>query len=312
MDLKSFRASRWYNHKMSGKQKAIVAIVIASLFWSTAGLSKILIKELDPYFAGFLRFFVASLIILPFFLKEKVSWKTIKNTVPITLAGCANVVLYFIGLQTSTASAAVLIYAGVPLVTAVFAKFFLYEPITSYKITGLLTGLAGVFYITLLPAWEKGTVATGAFPGNYFFLLAIFTWALYLTGSRYLLNIKKYSPIIVTGISFFVNCFVFLIFAIFTFQPLYVSTLMKPGNLLLTLHIGIFVSVVPFLLLQWALTKTSASTSALSNYLQPLFALIINATILGEILSINLAFGGLLVFIGITIASGLIKLRPKK
>ena len=51
---------------MSTRTKALLAILLATLLWSTAGLSKIVVRTFDPYFAGFLRFFVATLVILPF------------------------------------------------------------------------------------------------------------------------------------------------------------------------------------------------------------------------------------------------------
>lgn len=289
---------------MSSRTKALLAIIGASLLFGTIGVSKPLVRIFNPYIAGFLRFFIASLVLLPFFLKKKRPKNWLRDLLPLSLASTANIALYYTGLTTSTASAAALIYTGVPLLTMVLASRFIKETLTARKMIGIFIGLLGVIFIVILPFIEKGVVVSGSFPGNYFFLAAIFAWSLYLIGSRHAISVKKYSPITVTSTSVFTTTFIFFLISIFTYRPLYTSVLIQPTTILLFLHLGIFVTAAAYLLVQWAILHSSATTASLNSYLQTVFGLIFNAVFLGEVITSRFLFGTALVFTGVIIASG--------
>lgn len=289
---------------MSNRTKAFIAIVLAQLLWSTAGLSKIVVRSFDPYFAGFLRFFVASIVILPFFLREKKPNHLFRNVVPFSLLGAANMLLYFLGLQTSTANAATLIYAAVPLVTAIFAQRFINEQLTIRKSAGIFVGLAGVILITLLPTFERGEIASGNLPGNIFFILATFVWSLYLIGSRHASSSGGYSPLTLSSVLIFVSCALFFVISIFTFKTSYLVVLQKPSIFLLVIHLGIIVSVATLTLYQWAIKHSSATTASLSTYLGPIFGVTVNVMALGEKVTPLFLVGTAIVFTGLLIIHG--------
>lgn len=289
---------------MTSPTKALLAIVGASLLWSTAGLSKIVILALDPYMAAFLRFLVASIVILPFFLKEKRGQKPITPLILLSLGSTANIAFFYIGLQTSTANASALIYAGVPLLTAVLAHKLIGEAITTKKIVGILVGLIGVAFIAILPALEKGQVVSGGFPGNFFFIAAVVSWTLYLIASRRIMSRHGYSPVELSSVSIFTTCIIFFIISLFTFRTSYIPRMTDPAMIFYILHLGIGVTVGTYLLLQLAIKLSSASTTSLTNYLQPVFALLFNAVFLKETITLQLIAGIVLVFTGITISSG--------
>ncbi len=52
---------------MSLRTKAIIVLIVVAMLWGTAGTAKILLKSFDPFTVAFFRFFVASLVIVPFF-----------------------------------------------------------------------------------------------------------------------------------------------------------------------------------------------------------------------------------------------------
>ena len=111
---------------MSSRSKALLAIVLASLLWSTAGLAKILILELNPFFAAFLRALIASLVILPFFLRDRIQWRSVlRDVFPLSLASAGNILFYYLGLMFSTANAGSLINAGIPLITLVLSHILI-------------------------------------------------------------------------------------------------------------------------------------------------------------------------------------------
>ena len=290
---------------MSSRTKALIALIVSALLWSTAGLSKIVVRELDPYVAAFLRFFIAAIVILPFFLKEKMKGKhIIRDLVPFSLLATANILFYYIGLSVSTANAATLIYAGVPMLTAILAHFLIGERLNKQKITGIILGLIGIIFIVALPGIVKGETVTGHIQGNISFLMAVVVWSFYTIGSRRAIAEKGYSPLTVTSVLMFTTSIVFFFISLFTFQARYLTVLAQPQTLFLFLHLGILVTVATYLLYQWAVKHTSATTASLQNYLGPVFSMLVNVTVLGETITPAFFIGVAFVLVGIIVASG--------
>lgn len=289
---------------MSVRTKAILAILGASFLWATAGVSKVLVHTFDPSTAAFLRFAAASLVVLPFFLKERRTRQSIVPLVPIALASTANIAFFYVGLKSSTANAATIIYAATPLVTTIIAKWLIREEVTRRKLLGVVVGLAGALLTAILPLVERGQYISGGLPGNLFFAAAVLSWALYTIGSRYATATKRYSPLTVSAISIFTSGLVFGITTTFSWQPHYTAALVSPMNIFLILHLGILVTVATYLLYQWAIRYSSATTASLNTYLQPVFAVGFNVLFLDESLTPGFIVGSILVFAGVFIASG--------
>ncbi|MEK7141371.1 MAG: DMT family transporter [Patescibacteria group bacterium] len=290
---------------MSDRTKALIAIIAASLLWSSAGISKVVVRTFDPFTAGFLRYLIASLVILPFFLKEKrernIDWTKL---LPLSLLSGVNVGLFYIGLQSSSANAATMIYAGAPIVTALLARQFIAERINIQKIIGLLVGLGGVLMITLLPTLETGQNLSGDLRGNLFYLLAVIVWAVYSIGSQKASATHNQSPITISGLSIFSSCLLFGVITLFSWKPSYLPRVMEDGLWLTFLHLGIFVTVAPLLLYQWTIKLSSATTASLTTYLQPVSGVIFNMIFLGEQLTANFVLGGIVIIVGVAIATG--------
>jgi drug/metabolite transporter (DMT)-like permease len=290
---------------MSSRTKALIAIVISSLLWSSAGLAKIVVQALDPYSAAFLRFFVASIVMLPFFLRENNRGKHIlRDLVPLSLLLTANIACYYIGLMSSTANAAALIYAGLPLVTAILAHRFIHEQLTVKRLMGIVIGLCGVILIALLPVLEKDAAISGSLWGNTFFVIAILVFPWYTVGSRRAITILKYSPVTLTSVSLFTTTIVFFCISLFTFRSENIPHLLQPSIILLSLYLGILVTAATYLLYQWAVKYSSATTAALGSYLQPVFAVILNIIFLHEAVTPLFLLGGIIVLAGVVIAGG--------
>lgn len=293
---------------MSEKSIALISIVLASLLWASAGVvAKILLMYFTPFPLAFLRFFFASLIILPFFLSALKKDKhriVLKEILPIALLSSTNIMLFYFGLTFTTNNASAIIYASAPLITVFFAHHTLKEAASTKKAAGIVLGFVGVLTILLLPLIEKGAVESGDIRGNLLIVIASFTWAFYTIGSRHLINKKGYSPLIVTSISLFTSTLVFSLFTHLFFPMNYISPLFIRNNLLLVLHLALTVTVATYLLYQWAIKHSSASTASLSNYLQPVFSILLGITILGEPITHGFVIGSTLVFLGVFLVTG--------
>jgi len=290
---------------MSSRTKALIAIILASLLWSTAGLSKIIVREFDPYFAAFLRFFIASIVILPLFLKMNVKRKHLsRDLVPFSLLATANILFYYLGLSLSTANAATLIYAGAPMLTAILAHYLIGERLNRQKVMGILVGFAGILFIAFLPTLSKGESVSGNIIGNLFFVFAAVVWSFYTISSRRAIADRDYSPVTVTSMFLFTTTAVFFVISLFTFKTSYIPTLLQPSTILLVLHLSVVVTVATYLLFQWTVKHSSATTASLQNYTGPIFSVAVNVAFLKETVTPAFFVGAALVMTGVVIASG--------
>lgn len=290
---------------MSSRTKALMAIIGASLLWSTAGVSKIVVREFDPFTAAFIRFAIASIVILPIFLtRNRIRIHTLLRLVPLSLLSTANIIFFYLGVRTSTANAASMIYAGVPLVTMLLAQRFINEKITHRKIFGILIGLLGVLCVAVLPSLGTGETISGDMQGNIFYLCAVAGWSLYIVGSRKAIAQDNISPLELSAAAIFTSTVVFSTLALFFYQAHYTPALTQPNMILLFLYLGIFITVVPYLLFQWAIKHSSATTPSLKQYLEAVFSVLFNILFLGEVATPGFVAGSALVFIGLFATTG--------
>lgn len=289
---------------MSSRTKALIAIIAASLLWATAGTAKILLRSFDPFTAAFLRFCVASFVILPFFLGERRHHKhPFGPLVPIALLGTGNITFFYWAIRTTTVNASTIIYTIEPLVIALVVPKLIHEQVTKKKLAGILLGLMGALFIALLPIVEHGQYISGDLGGNLLVFVAMLCWSGYTIASRHMLATKQTTPLLTTAVSIFVSTAVFAFLSFTQWKPAYFSAF-TVTNLIVIVQLGVFVTVATYLLLQWAIKHSSATTASLNQYLQPVFAVIFNIFFLGERLTTGFIIGSLIVFAGVFLATG--------
>lgn len=289
---------------MSNRTKALLAIVTASILWGTAGVSaKLLVQVLNPFVAAFYRFLIASLCILPFFLRAKKPRGYLRHLLPMSLLSAANIVLFYLGIKTTTANATTLLYAGTPLATALFAKILIKEDVTRKKFIGVFIGLIGVVLIVLLPVLEKQSRLTGDLRGNVLIIFAVLSWTLYTVGSRHYSSSKTYTPLLMTAMNFFTTCIVALLFGLATRQQFFPPSMFTLQYLTMLFYAGIFITLITYGLFQWAIQYLSATTASLKNYLEPVVGVSLNSLLLGEQITAGFILGSILVITGVTITT---------
>ncbi len=289
---------------MSTRTKALIAIVFVSMLWGTAGTAKILLKSFDPFTAAFLRFSLASIVLTPFFLKERRK-KTIPilPLLPIALLSTGNILFFYWGLRTTTANATAIMYTTVPLIVAIAAPKLIGEKVTRIKLAGIILGLTGALFVAILPSFERGQQISGDLVGNMFVLLAVLCWSAYTIASRTMLSSQKTTPMMMTSLSVFVSTIIFGILALPQWNPEYLRAFTWV-NILIIVQLGVFVTVFTYLTLQWIIKHSSATTASLNQYLQPVFGILFNALFLGERLTVGFLIGSSIAFAGVLLATG--------
>lgn len=290
---------------MSIHTKALLAIAMAAALWGSAGAtSKTLFIESFPFVAASHRFLLASLIILPFFLREKRPKGYLIKLLPLGLFNTGNVLFYYLGLSHTTANTASIIGTAAPLTTMLLSWVLIKEQIGKEKIIGILIGLIGALFIVLLPMIEKGSVTTGSLYGNMLLICSLVSWTMYMVYSRFILSGGNYSPVLSTSINIFTVAIAASTASLIAGQSIVSPALTHPTYLGTLLYAAMGITIVTFFLFQWGVAHVSASTASLKEYLQLVVGVGLNALILKEQLTNAYLVGSLLVGIGVFIASG--------
>jgi drug/metabolite transporter (DMT)-like permease len=289
---------------MSESLIAAIVIVVSAFFWSTAGTTtKLLFRFADPYPVAFLRFLIASVIILPFFLVRGIPPRReiIKHILPVMVFPVLNILFFYLGLQRTTADASIIIYSTAPLFVAVFARLFLKEKYPVRKITGLIIGFLGVIIVIVLPLVNRSAVFIGDTLGNIITLFGVIAWAFYAVGSKKLS--EKYSPVTISAFSIFASCSVFLILTLLFPHRNLMPAVTNPQFILLISYLAVFVTILTFMFYQWSIKHTTATIASFNNYAQPVFGVIVNGIFLAEKLTWAMAIGAVLTIGGVIIAT---------
>lgn len=211
------------------RKTAILYLILASLIWGAAGpIIKYTLEFVPPFTFLFLRFLVASAIILPFMIFEEkrhpVEKKDWLNLILLSfLGGSLTLGLVFWGFKYTTSIDGSLISSIAPVFIMLASVKLLGEKITKNERMGSIIALAGTALIVFEPFFDGRDVAGKGgvmlqLLGNFFMILSNIAWAAYTVWSKKILNhiptklgaflhflhlrssTRQYSPFFITGL----------------------------------------------------------------------------------------------------------------
>lgn len=285
--------------KLSDKNIAVLAIIIIVLTNGGSGVfTKIALRELTPEYYSFLRFLVASLILLPLFLRTRIKFnKELLKLVLISLIATLNIFAFAYGIRLTTATVGSILYVLAPILVALFSYFLIKEKLSVSKMAGITLGIVGAGLVIILPAIQKGNPFAGDLLGNIFILFGVFATALYSTISKKL-HIH-FSPIQVTTVFSLTTCFVTLCLSLPWLLNNSKNILnMSSDALFSVLFVGSISTALFYLLSQYAIKHGSPLIASTVLLLGPLSTVIWAGIILGEKLTPLLSICGVLVLFG--------------
>jgi drug/metabolite transporter (DMT)-like permease len=287
---------------MSDKQKAIILILLGSVLGgATQAVIKIGLVNFPPLSFAFVRFVISAIIISPFLFKTSF-FRDFKKLIPFSLLATINIALFVIGIKTTTATIGTLLYAGVPLLTALFLFVFFKERLSKRKGIGIAIGFIGVILIALLPIIEKGAKFSGNLSGNMFIGIAVISWSLYMAFSKR--KLESFSPFVITAVFIWVTCIALL--------PLFLADLRSYPNwwnsltipsVISVLYSSIISTILAFLLNQYVIKYGGVILASMHYYLLPIFAYLAAFFLLGERLTVGLVLGSILALLGVYITT---------
>ena len=282
---------------------------LAALIWSgNFIIAKALNDKIPPFSLSFYRWLIASLIILPFAIKQFGSqWKLVKQSwLYLFWASLTGIVLFnsfvYIGAHyTSAINLALIGTTSSPIMAVVFARIFLKEKIGWMKLAGMILCSIGVLFL-LLKGNFQNLLSLHFSTGDLWSLAAACSFAVYNT-------LVKKKPAGITPVNFLFVIFslgTLILFPFYIWELNHYPTVTFSTELIFSvLYIGIGASVICFLIWNIAIGKLGAGRTALFGNLIPVFSSIEAAVILHENFSWVHITSMLIIFAGLLLANRL-------
>lgn len=283
----------------------ILALIIAHFIWGiNFVVAKIALQEFPVMTLAFLRFSLASLLIVPFLLVFEKKQLTIKlDHLPKLFLGSLlmitlNIAFFYEGLTRTSAIDASVLSMSIPIISVIGGWWFLKEKIYWMNFLGIILGLVGSVIILGLPLFFVGSANPSVLIGNLLILLACVFFVIGAIIFKQLLY--KYHPLVISAIAFLVGSITFLIPAALEYinNPGWVNNISILGILSL-LFITVLSSICAFFLMNWGLEKTGVIKANLFHYIEPAIAATFAVQFLGERISYSFIVGTILVVLGV-------------
>jgi drug/metabolite transporter (DMT)-like permease len=280
-----------------------IILVLVSFVWAGSFLVvQIATEEINPIDLGFLRFLVATpLMILLVVLRKKpllLPKKELPWLIVLGLTGVTLLYLFqFLGIHfTNAPVASVLINTNVIFI-AILSSLFLHESLARKRIAGIILSFIGVFVIMFSDISQQAlTFDNLFFIGSILMLLSAFCWALYsLVGKRLL---RTYDEFVITTYAFGFGTVIYIPFVVLHLGPVLQQTSLT--GWLAVLYLALTCTLFGYLGWYYALKHIDASKAAVFLNLIPLFTILMSF-FLGTTLTWFFLLGAALIIYGVYI-----------
>ncbi|MBP7742163.1 MAG: DMT family transporter [Aliarcobacter sp.] len=283
--------------------KYYVFLVLAVLFWSGNFIfGRYISSSIEPVQLSFYRWFFVMVLFLPYII---INYKNLilglkKDALLLIVFGSLgiagfNTFLYY-GLQTTTATNALLINSSTPIFIIIISSFIFKTMITKVQTFGVVLSTLGVLYLIL-----KGDInhilELEFNPGDFWILLAALDWALYSVLLKFKpKELSSFEFLIITTVIGVIILFFVFIFQDFGFEFNFVE---NKDVLYSLIYIVIFPSILSFYFWNRAIIEIGASKAGQSAHLMPIFGALLAYIFLDEVMQFYHIIGMIFIAIGI-------------
>jgi len=279
-------------------------LLFVMLLWGGTFISgRILSQSLSSFDISFLRFFIASFILLCFSKNEfkYFSILNIKDYLILLLLGVLGIFSYnfffFSGLKTVEASKASVIIASNPTLTVLLASLFLNEKFTFKKLLGVVIALFGV--LTVITKFNYLSLVTiGLGQGEIYLFCAALSWVLYSLLGKIIL--RKVSALFANTMAIVIGTFLLFPFSSMSFNTFYQIPFISWLHLI---YLGALGTSVGFILYYQGIQKIGASKAASFINFVPIFGVSFGFFFLNETIHVSLFIGLVNVILGVYLIS---------
>ena len=298
---------------MSRSRTATLATLGAGLLWgSSFSVIKLGLRSIDPYWLVFLRFALASLLIVVYMCavgKMRPVGRLLTNPLVLWLGGvgggwplgvvnAAGFIVQFKGQTMTSAGNAALIINSCTIYVAIASRFVFRERFGPFKLLGVILGMVGVFLVT---TGGRLSVSLGdAFLGDMLVLVAALTWTAFILLNKKIVGERGIDVRALTGAMVIVTTGTALPVALVLGRGAFPRLTPELWSIPYT---AVLCTIIPFFLWTWGLRFISATTSSVIMLSEVVFALALAFAVLGERLTAAGFAGSALIILAVVLAS---------
>lgn len=292
---------------LTSKHSVYLAAFTVAVIWGVATpVIKLVVAEVPPIIAVFVRFTIAAFAFIPFLWTAEKRCPIMHKDLPkllvlAFLGSTAALVFAFEGIARTTVLDAAIIVATVPIVEALASSLRLHEKFTKPNIFGFIIAFIGTLIVIAQPFGDPTREVHQRFFGNVLVFLHVIAWVLFTIGSKE--EFKRYEAAHLTGLTLAVGMITTapLAFLAHLKNPMWLADITWVG-LAGILYLAIFSSIIAYTLWEWALSKLSAGKLGIFLFITPLVAVALAVPLLSEQPTPIFIIGALLTLIGIALA----------
>ena len=288
------------------------------LAYSTAALAlaaqwvaaKVALGAAPPLELATVRFAIASVVLVALSLATRTPppihrWRSVTAAAALGFFGFNS--LAFLGLRlTPAADSALIVPTVIPVATALFATL-IRERLTSRKLVGFAVASIGAAIVIVGGQQGGSEISTTRLLGNLLELASAVCWAACLTVSAVVLrNVSILGFVTMASV-----LGTAMLFPLGFLEHGYRDIASWGAQAwLAALSLGVFSTVVAFLIFFWAVSRFGAGLGAMISYLTPIAALILAFVVLGERPLPLQIVGALVIVLGVRLAARPAALAP--
>ena len=277
----------------------IIAVVFTMILWGLSFISiKISVAVIPPMTLALLRFLIASVLLYWALRYKEPQTKLARADMPLmAVAGIIGVTAYFFfennGVKLTTASAASLIVATIPILTMIGDFVIFKTKLTTAKLLGVVLSIGGVILIMHSSVADTA----GSWQGNLFMIGAAFSWVVYSLATKPLS--ERYSQLAVVTYQTLLGTATLLPFALLEAEQ---WQSVSNAVLLHVAYLGIFCSALGYYLYVYALDVLGVSSVSLFINLIPVVSVLGGFFLLHETITTLQLIGGSIIIASVWIA----------
>jgi len=292
--------------------KIYLKLLLTALFWGgTFVAGRLVAQNVGPYSIAFLRFTIASilLLLLTWRIEGKLPRLKKPQIIPVILLGITGIfiynVMFFKGLKIIEAGRASLIIATCPIFITICSAIFLKEKISLVKGLGIIISVCGAVIVI-----SKGNISRifegGLGLGEFYIFCCVLSWVAYsLIGKAVM---KKLSPLASVSYSSVVGAAALAVPAFF--EGLVRNIASQSGvDWLCISYLSVFGTVIGFVWYYQGVARIGPMKAGLFINFVPISAILCAFFILRESITISLAAGAVLVISGVYLTNRTVKIK---
>jgi drug/metabolite transporter (DMT)-like permease len=278
------------------------AVILAYLLFATAFTpiaARYIVNEISPLSLAFFRFGTANILLIIVFFARKHRIRIDKEDIlRFIILGLLvlplNQFFFLKGISLSTASHSGIMYSLTPLFAYIISIKIKHEKYSHGKLFSILLSIFGIviiFYENLIES-EKST----SLEGDILLLLAVTTWAFYLTLSKDM--VAKYGAVKTSAIAFTIGSILYIPILMYDLPNFTLEKLSTYG-ILSFFHLTFLVAFGSYFVFTWSSKYISVSSLTTSMNSSPLITIVFSWILLSEKLSYFFIAGTIITMFGV-------------